>query len=154
MALTIEVIEICLEGCIEAAYKREEGIYRPYVGAVVLARDGSPVGIGTKEYISDSRVLYMHAERMALFQAGERARGGTLITTLEPCTRVPRGFQILKPCAELIPEFGIKTVVIGLKDTGSRVNGRGIKYLQDRGIEIQMYDGPQATRLKKLVTLR
>lgn len=52
----------------------------PWVGCVVVAEDGTSWEGGTR------RPGGPHAERVALAAAGERARGATLYTTLEPCT--------------------------------------------------------------------
>ena len=52
----------------------------PLVGAVVLDRLGRLVGEGFH-----ARAGEPHAEVGALAQAGDRAKGGTLVVTLEPC---------------------------------------------------------------------
>ena len=52
----------------------------PLVGAVVLDATGDLVGEGFH-----ARAGQAHAEVGALLQAGEAARGGTLIVSLEPC---------------------------------------------------------------------
>ena len=52
----------------------------PLVGAVVLDAAGQLVGEGFH-----ARAGEAHAEVGALAQAGARARGGTLVVTLEPC---------------------------------------------------------------------
>src|SRR5215216_6153718 len=52
----------------------------PMVGAVVV-RDGDVVGEGWHE-----RRGGPHAEVVALEAAGERARGATLFSTMEPCS--------------------------------------------------------------------
>ena len=51
----------------------------PMVGALVLDQDGQLVGEGYH-----CRAGEPHAEVMALAQAAGRARGGTLVVTLEP----------------------------------------------------------------------
>ncbi len=51
----------------------------PLVGALVLDARGTLVGEGFH-----SKAGMPHAEVNALVQAGERARGGTLVVTLEP----------------------------------------------------------------------
>ena len=52
----------------------------PTVGAVVISTDGGVVGEGVTQPPPGP-----HAEAVALQQAGERARGGALYVTLEPC---------------------------------------------------------------------
>ena len=70
----------------------------PLVGAVVLS-DGEPVGEGWHPEYGDR-----HAETVALADAGERARGATLVVTLEPCSH--QGKQ--PPCTEAIIRSGVR----------------------------------------------
>ena len=96
--------------------------------------------------------LLIHAERDALMQAGDQARGGTLITTLEPCVRIPEIIPIFKPCAELIKEMGIQKVIIGIQDDSLYIRGRGIAYLKRKGIQVEMYKGDTRV-LEKLASM-
>ena len=57
----------------------------PPVGAVVLDPAGTPVGEGATAPPGGP-----HAEVTALAHAGERARGGTAVVTLEPCAHTGR----------------------------------------------------------------
>ena len=76
-----------------------------------------------------------HAEAVALAEAGPRAEGATLYTTLEPCAHASeRG----PTCAALIPEAGIARVVIGTRDPDQRTSGDGIKMLRKAGIEVKV----------------
>ena len=52
----------------------------PWVGAMVLSPDGEVLGIGATEPPGGR-----HAEIVALDAAGDRARGSTVVVTLEPC---------------------------------------------------------------------
>lgn len=52
----------------------------PVVGCVILDTDGAVAGEGFHAYAGGP-----HAEIVALAQAGERARHGTVVVTLEPC---------------------------------------------------------------------
>ena len=72
-----------------------------------------------------------HAEIHAIRMAGEQARG-TIYVTLEPCSHHGR----TGPCAEAIVQAGIKKVVVATLDPNPLVSGRGIKILQDAGIEV------------------
>src|SRR3954467_3071076 len=73
----------------------------PLVGAVVLSA-GELVGEGWHPEYGDR-----HAEALALSAAGERARGATLVVTLEPCAH--QGKQ--PPCTDAILRSGISRVV-------------------------------------------
>ncbi len=98
-----------MEECIAIAKKSPFGIGRPYVGSLVLDNAFNIVGRGYKQYVYGTRML-IHAERVALDEANEKARDATIITTLEPCGKIRRS-QIFKSCSELIIERGVKKVV-------------------------------------------
>ena len=78
----------------------------PLVGAVVVS-DGVVVGEGWHEGPGTA-----HAEVMALREAGDRARGATVICTLEPCDRFGR----TPPCTRALIDAGVSTVVVGATD--------------------------------------
>ena len=65
----------------------------PMVGAVVVTSDGRVAGEGWHEGPGTP-----HAEIRALEQAGERARGAVLFTSLEPCDHFGR----TGPCTDAI----------------------------------------------------
>src|SRR5689334_20967889 len=71
----------------------------PPVGAIVVSRDGQIVGQAYHARAGDE-----HAEALALAQAGEAARGGTLYVTLEPCNHQGR----TPPCVDTVLTSGIK----------------------------------------------
>ena len=73
-----------------------------------------------------------HAEPAALAEAGSRARGATLYTTLEPCAHEGR----TGPCTRAIVAAGVGRVVVGLLDPDPLVSGRGIEELEVAGIEV------------------
>ncbi|MGO9461293.1 MAG: bifunctional diaminohydroxyphosphoribosylaminopyrimidine deaminase/5-amino-6-(5-phosphoribosylamino)uracil reductase RibD [Rhodomicrobium sp.] len=73
-----------------------------------------------------------HAEVQALRQAGEKARGGVLFTTLEPCSH----FGATPPCAHSIADAGVATVVYGSLDPDMRVAGRGLAWLESHGVKV------------------
>ncbi len=73
----------------------------PSVGALIV-RDGVLVGRGVTA--PGGRP---HAERLAIDEAGEAARGATLYVTLEPCSH----HGATPPCAEAIVAAGLSRVV-------------------------------------------
>ncbi|MCP9888860.1 bifunctional diaminohydroxyphosphoribosylaminopyrimidine deaminase/5-amino-6-(5-phosphoribosylamino)uracil reductase RibD [Cyanobium sp. ATX 6A2] len=99
----------------------------PLVGAVLLDRQGVLVGEGFH-----ARAGEPHAEAMALAQAGERAGGGTLVVTLEPCCHHGR----TPPCSTAVINAGIRRVVIAMADPNPQVNGGGIAELRAAGVEV------------------
>lgn len=101
----------------------------PLVGAVVLDAEGRRVGEGFHTYEG-----VQHAEGLALEQAGEQARGGTLYVTLEPCNHVGR----TQPCAEAILAAGVRRVVCPVEDSNPTVSGGGFQMLRDAGVEVDM----------------
>lgn len=123
---------------IKLAKQSPFGIRKPFVGALVISDSSILVGEGCKTLL-DGTNLTVHAERIALDNAGNFAKGGYLISTLEPCIRA-RDNQIFRPCAELTVERGIHTVVIGLTDNSPAFDGKsGTEYLMERGIEVIVY---------------
>ena len=101
------------------------------MGAVVVA-DGTVVGEGWHE-----RKGGPHAEVVALERAGERARGGTLYVTLEPCAH----HGATPPCADAVIEAGIARVVAAVGDPNPKTNGRGFERLREAGIEVEQPGG-------------
>ena len=109
----------------------------PNVGCVIV-KDGEIVGRG-----STAPGGRPHAEAVALKDAGTKAKGATLYTTLEPCAHASeRG----PTCAELIPQAGIDRVVIGIKDPDPRTAGQGIGMLKKAGIAVKTGVSRQAAR--------
>ncbi|MBV8929171.1 MAG: bifunctional diaminohydroxyphosphoribosylaminopyrimidine deaminase/5-amino-6-(5-phosphoribosylamino)uracil reductase RibD, partial [Mycobacteriaceae bacterium] len=74
----------------------------PPVGAVILDRDGDVAGVGGTEPAGGP-----HAEVVALRRAGELARGGTAVVTLEPCNHLGK----TPPCVDALLAAGVSTVV-------------------------------------------
>ena len=101
----------------------------PLVGAVVVDDEGVVVGRGAHEFAGGP-----HAEVHALSDAGARARGATLYCTLEPCSHVGR----TGPCAPRVAEAGIRRAVIAGEDPNPLVAGRGISFLREHGIEVDV----------------
>jgi diaminohydroxyphosphoribosylaminopyrimidine deaminase/5-amino-6-(5-phosphoribosylamino)uracil reductase len=119
--------EAYMERAIELA-RRGSGLVspNPLVGAVVVS-EGAIVGEGSHEGPG-----LPHAEVVALDQAGARARGATLFTSLEPCDHYGR----TPPCTEAIVRAGIARVVSAARDPNPVVDGQGVRSLRARGVEV------------------
>jgi len=142
-------LEQYMRHCIELALSgSSQRLRRPYVGAIVVLPDGRIVGEGYRTLIRGTNLL-LHAEREAIDKADRKARGSYLFTTLEPCS-VGFGRRIFKPCAELIVEQGIHTVVFGLLDDSPNMPaGRGVDYLKRHRVMVTRYDGPHADTIRE-----
>ena len=100
----------------------------PWVGAVILdATTGAVLAEGRTQSPGGN-----HAEIEALTQAGEAARGATLVVTLEPCSHTGR----TGPCVEAIINAGIARVVVAVSDPDPHVAGRGLARLREANIEL------------------
>ena len=109
----------------------------PNVGCVIVA-DGTVVGRGATA--SGGRP---HAEAVALAEAGERAHGATLYTSLEPCAHASdRG----PTCATLIAEAGVARIVAAITDPDPRTAGQGLASLRAAGVVVEVGDGADAAR--------
>lgn len=98
----------------------------PPVGAVVLDADGELAGVGATRPPGGP-----HAEVVALAAAGERARGGTAVVTLEPCRHTGR----TGPCTEALLAAGLSRVVYGVADPTAQAAG-GAEVLRTAGVEV------------------
>lgn len=98
----------------------------PNVGAVVLDASGSVAGEGRHE-----RAGGPHAEVVALAEAGERARAGTMVVTLEPCAHTGR----TGPCTEALAAAGIARVVYAVPDPTPA--GGGAARLRTSGVGVE-----------------
>ncbi|MBQ0056477.1 MAG: bifunctional diaminohydroxyphosphoribosylaminopyrimidine deaminase/5-amino-6-(5-phosphoribosylamino)uracil reductase RibD [Bacteroidales bacterium] len=114
----------------------------PLVGAVIVL-DGQVIAQGWHHRYGD-----LHAERDAFRMADSKALscvGATMYVTLEPCCH--HGHQ--PPCTDAIIEHHISRVVIGLGDPNPLVAGKGIKLLNEAGIEtLQLSDCDDAEARK------
>ncbi|MEV0276278.1 bifunctional diaminohydroxyphosphoribosylaminopyrimidine deaminase/5-amino-6-(5-phosphoribosylamino)uracil reductase RibD [Streptomyces sp. NPDC050610] len=99
----------------------------PVVGCVVLDDQGRAVGEGWHAHAGGP-----HAEVVALHAAGERARGGTAVVTLEPCNHTGR----TGPCAQALLDAGIARVVYAVADPTPTATG-GARTLADAGVDVE-----------------
>lgn len=100
----------------------------PIVGAVIVY-EGQIVGEGYHRCYGEG-----HAEvnAIASVKNKEILLQSTIYVTLEPCSHHGK----TPPCAQLIIDSKIPNVVIGSLDPFEKVSGRGVKMLQEAGINV------------------
>jgi len=99
----------------------------PIVGALILDSTGAVVGEGFHDRGKSSD----HAEVVALKAAGDKARGATIVLTLEPCDHT----GTTGPCTQVIIDAGITTVVFAVSDPNVEAAG-GAAALRAAGITV------------------
>ncbi|MDN6276073.1 bifunctional diaminohydroxyphosphoribosylaminopyrimidine deaminase/5-amino-6-(5-phosphoribosylamino)uracil reductase RibD [Psychrobacter sp.] len=113
-----------------AIEQAKQGLYttrpNPAVGCVIVQGE-TVVGQGFHPKAGQP-----HAEVFALKEAGNNATGATAYVTLEPCSHTGR----TPPCAQALVDAGVKRVVIAALDPNPQVAGRGIRLLEQAGIEV------------------
>jgi diaminohydroxyphosphoribosylaminopyrimidine deaminase/5-amino-6-(5-phosphoribosylamino)uracil reductase len=100
----------------------------PAVGAV-LYKNNRIIGTGKTNLPGQD-----HAEKEAIKKAGKKAKGATLVVSLEPCCFTGR----TGPCTRFIIDAKIKRIIIAIKDPNLKVNGRGIRELKKAGIKVDL----------------
>jgi diaminohydroxyphosphoribosylaminopyrimidine deaminase/5-amino-6-(5-phosphoribosylamino)uracil reductase len=100
----------------------------PLVGALVVAGN-DVVGEGWHEGPGTA-----HAEVMALEEAGDLARGATVVSTLEPCNRFGR----TPPCTRALIEAGVARVLAGATDPNLGSGEPGLSELRHAGIDVEV----------------
>ncbi|MDO5509848.1 MAG: bifunctional diaminohydroxyphosphoribosylaminopyrimidine deaminase/5-amino-6-(5-phosphoribosylamino)uracil reductase RibD [Weeksellaceae bacterium] len=100
----------------------------PLVGSVIV-HNNRIIGEGWHK-----RAGERHAEIVAINQVQEISllKESTLYVNLEPCSHYGR----TPPCAHSIVDMKIPRVVIGCRDIAAHVNGKGIAYLQEKGVDV------------------
>lgn len=104
----------------------------PPVGCTILDKDGQVVGVGATQPPDGTGE---HAEVMALRTAGEQARGGTAVVTLEPCNHTGR----TGPCSHALLRAGIAKVYFATPDPNPAAAG-GAEFLRSHGVDVHYLD--------------
>ena len=126
--------------CLQLAANGIQGARpNPMVGAVISLPPAPSKGRGSWRIIGEGyhvRCGQGHAEvnAFASVKPEDEAllKDATIYVSLEPCSHYGK----TPPCADLIIKKGVRRVVVGTIDPFAEVQGRGIKKLQDAGIEV------------------
>jgi ATP-dependent DNA helicase RecG len=114
---------------------RKDNKKSPKVGAVLVKLDG------TVDTACRGELRYGdHAEFTVLERKNrsEKLDGSTLYATLEPCAPGSRK-EPKCSCAERIVNARIKKVYVGMEDDDPTVARKGIQFLEESGVEVEMF---------------
>jgi diaminohydroxyphosphoribosylaminopyrimidine deaminase/5-amino-6-(5-phosphoribosylamino)uracil reductase len=109
----------------------------PKVGAIIAA-ENKVLGRGRRGNGNEGDDE--HAEWNAFNAVANKSvlAGATLYTTLEPCTAGVRS-KPLESCTELIIQYQIRQVFVGVLDPNQGVTGKGLLRLQEAGVEVALF---------------
>jgi diaminohydroxyphosphoribosylaminopyrimidine deaminase/5-amino-6-(5-phosphoribosylamino)uracil reductase len=99
----------------------------PIVGAVIIDSAGNVVGEGFHDRVNSPD----HAEAVAIKAAGEKAKGATIVVSLEPCNHTGS----TGACVQAIIDAGITTVVFAVADPNEKAAG-GADALRAAGLTV------------------
>lgn len=120
--------EKLMKRCLKLAEKAKgKTSPNPMVGAVIVDEECNIISEGYHKKWGDK-----HAEVNACNSADCSCEGKTIIVNLEPCSHHGKN----PPCADMIIKNKFKRVIVGNVDPNPLVAGKGIKKLEEAGIEV------------------
>lgn len=120
-----------MQRCIELALMAGgNAAPNPLVGSIVV-HNNIIIGEGYHESYGQA-----HAEVNAINSVKDKSllKDSVLYVTLEPCSHHGK----TPPCCERIVNEGIKKVVVGTIDTSAKVNGKGLDFLKNHGVDVRI----------------
>lgn len=141
---TRKFMELAIQVMNKSIQEPREDKISPKVGAVLIKPDG------TEETAFRGEIRNGDHAEFTLLERKNRSiplDGSLLFSTLEPCAPGARKHPKLS-CAERIVNARIKKVWIGIEDPDPSVDRKGIKYLLDNGVEVEMFDADQQTLIR------
>jgi len=114
--------------CEVAVSDARQAMPNPFVGALIV-HNGVIIGEGNHKKFGEA-----HAEINAIATVSNKSllSEATLYVTLEPCSH----FGKTPPCVDAILRAAIPRVIVGCFDPFPQVAGRGVKKLQENGVEV------------------
>jgi len=120
-----------MQRCLNLASNAKGNTYgNPLVGSVIVYKN-KIIGEGYHTQAGKN-----HAEINAIKNVKNKnlLKKSTLYVNLEPCSH----FGKTPPCSKKIAQLGIPKVVIGTIDSSDKVSGKGIKIMEQAGIEVKV----------------
>lgn len=139
-----------IEAIEEMKLSRDEHLDKPdpMVGAVLVKKGEE----GKRPHAKAHRGMLRigdHAEFTLLERLlpHEDLEGATLYVTLEPCTERnhPK-----KPCSHRVARARIGKIFIGIVDPNPDIEGHGVEYLKNQGIEVEFFDADLAKEIREI----
>ena len=124
---------------------RADGKASPKVGAVLCRPDGKVDTAFRGELRHGDHAEFTLLERK---HGNEKLDGSFLFATLEPCAPGARKHPKL-PCAERIVNARIAEVWVGIEDPDPTVDRQGIRYLEQHGIRVHLFDRDLQDQIRK-----
>lgn len=129
-----------MEMAVIAAESNIDEVTNQGVGAVIV-KDGEIVGVGCRHIwlnFCGKEHKCVHAEHMAIMEAGDKTRGATIYVTMEPCKKRWNTSisWAMEPCCNHVIKAGIARVVIGSLD--ERFGREGKEELEKYGIKVDL----------------
>lgn len=129
MEISIEVMKNSVQE------SRKDAKPSPFVGAVLVWPDGSYLTAYRGELREGDHAEYTLIERKCRDKKLDEC---VLFATLEPCAPGARHEPKLG-CSERIVNARIKKVYIGIEDPDPSVDRKGLTFLKDHGVDVEMY---------------
>jgi ATP-dependent DNA helicase RecG len=124
---------------------RGDGKASPLVGAV-LWNDGATDTASRSELRDGDHAEFTLLERK---HRSDKLDKAVIFSTLEPCAPGARKHPKLS-CAERIVLARVKEVWVGIEDPDPTVDRKGIKYLQDNGVKVHLFDRDLQERIREV----
>lgn len=134
-----DFMQMAYDEMLKSRQDNEKEKVSPLVGAVVVMKKDNELFYvaAHRGHTRDGH----HAEESVLDDLNRNVdfTDAEIYVTLEPC--VPEGRSADKiSCAERIVDARISKVYIGMIDPNPNIKNKGIKYLLDKGISVQLFD--------------
>lgn len=131
--LEIKGIKEAIEQSKKCICKEEKA---PKVGAVIIKNNNILISAYRGEKKPGDHAEYTAIKKVKEEYKDMDLKGAILITTLEPCTT---RYHEKKPCAQHIVDEVFGKVIVGMIDPNPDIRGKGILYLQMKGIAVELF---------------
>jgi len=129
-------MELAIDTMLDSKPENRTDKTSPLVGAVLVTTNGRVEKACRGELSEGDHAEYTLLERKL---DSDDLTGSALYVTLEPCAPGARSIHKTS-CAERIVNRRIAKVWVGIEDPDPLVDRRGMQYLLDHGVEVELFD--------------